>query len=187
MKSAATVHTYTCACMYQLCVCVYEKCTIAHSNGNYLHIGHWFTWCCCSKNNNRNNWQWQPHAHTHPYICKCKYVCVCVCGLCRFINILSTWLCFMRNYSSATDCYFRRGLFCVCPKGNFLLPLSFYLTLSPSVALFLIIVFIVFTLSYACKYFSLLQLIFINIFQHFLYLPWHFIAFLHISFICSIM
>lgn len=109
--------------------------------------------------------------HTHTYICKCKYVCVCVCGLCRFINILSTWLCFMRNYSSATDCYFRRGLFCVCPKGNLLLPLSFYLTLSPSVALFLIIVFIVFTLSYACKYFSLLQLIFINIFQHFLYFP----------------
>lgn len=127
------------------------------------------------------------HMHTHTYICKCKYVCVCVCGLCRFINILSTWLCFMRNYSSATDCYFRRGLFCVCPKGNFLLPLSFYLTLSPSVALFLIIVFIVFKLSYACKYFSLLHLIVINIFQHFLYLPWHFIAFLHISFICSIM
>lgn len=124
--------------------------------------------------------------HTHTCICKCKYVCVCVCGLCRFINILSTWLCFMRNYSSATDCYFRRGLFCVCPKGNFLLPLSFYLTLSPSVAFFNYCIYCVYIII-CMQYFSLLQLICINIFQHFLYLPWHFIAFLHISFICSIM
>lgn len=105
--------------------------------------------------------------YIHTRICKCKYVCVCVCGLCRFINILSTWLCFMRNYSSATDCYFRRGLFCVCPKGSFLLPLSFFLAL----LYFLIIVFIVFTLSYACKFFFLLHPVFINIFQHFIYLP----------------
>lgn len=74
--------------------------------------------------------------YIHTYICKCKYVCVC--GLCRFINILSTWLCFMRNYSGATDCYFRRGLFCVCSKGSFLLPIAFSLahSLSRSVALF---------------------------------------------------
>lgn len=97
--------------------------------------------------------------YIHTYICKCKYVCVC--GLCRFINILSTWLCFMRNYSSATDCYFRRGLFCVCSKGSFLLPISFSLALLH----FLIIVFIVFTLSYVCKFLLLLRhflLIFCN-------------------------
>lgn len=72
------------------------------------------------------------------------------------------------------------------PKAVFYcLSLSLSLFLYLALLHFLIIVFIVFTLSYVCKFLLLLRhflLIFCNN-----YLPWHFIAFLHISFICSIM
>lgn len=107
----------------------------------------------------------------HTCKCKCLHTCVCVCvwGLCRFINILSTWLCFMRNYSSATDCYFRRGLFCLSQR-QFFIALSLYPTCAYYVLWpFLIIAFIVFTLSYANCFF-VAPFFFIN-------LPWHFIEF----------
>lgn len=118
-----------------VCVCVYEKCTIAHSNGNYLHIGHWFTWCCCSKNNNRNNWQWQPHAHihTHTYanVNMCAYVCVVYVGL-LISFLLGYVLCEITQVQPTV--IFVEVCFVSVPKAIF--SLSFYLTLSLSVAFF---------------------------------------------------
>lgn len=123
------------------------------------------------------------HTHTYANVNTCAYVCVVYVGL-LISFLLGYVLCEITQVQPTV--IFVEVCFVSVPKAIFYC-LSLSISLYPPLLHFLIIVFIVFTLSYACKYFSLLHLIVINIFQHFLYLPWHFIAFLHISFICSIM
>lgn len=109
------------------------------------------------------------HTHTHTYanVNMCAYVCVVYVGL-LISFLLGYVLCEITQVQPTV--IFVEVCFVSVPKAIFYC-LSLSISLYPPLLHFLIIVFIVFTLSYACKYFSLLQLIFINIFQHFLYLP----------------
>lgn len=106
------------------------------------------------------------HTHTHTYanVNMCAYVCVVYVGL--LISFLLGYVLCEITQVQPTVIFVE---VCFVSQRQFFLSLS--ISLYPPLLRFLIIVFIVFTLSYACKYFSLLQLIFINIFQHFSYLP----------------
>lgn len=97
----------------------------------------------------------------------CAYVCVVYVGL-LISFLLGYVLCEITQVQPTV--IFVEVCFVSVPKAIFYC-LSLSISLYPPLLHFLIIVFIVFTLSYVCNYFSLLQLIFINIFQHFLYLP----------------
>lgn len=109
------------------------------------------------------------HTHTHTYanVNMCAYVCVVYVGL-LISFLLGYVLCEITQVQPTV--IFVEVCFVSVPKAIFYC-LSLSISLYPPLLHFLIIVFIVFTLSYVCNYFSLLQLIFINIFQHFLYLP----------------